>query len=494
MRAVIIVAGSSPALRQLSANLPSPLLHCVDRPVLQHIVELLVDQGIEKFDFVLHEAPERIEKFLGDGQRWGSHFTFHLVQDASQPYLPLKLQYTPGGQSEPILLVHADRMPMLEERTALAEDAKESRLYCWHPKDVAAESADWSGWAWIDSKTAAGIPANATELGLEEYLCSAGMRRHTASVRDLLDFRSFETMMQAQRCMLTDSNANSHLSAREVETATWIARNVTIHPTAQLTPPLFIGENSRVGEGARIGPNAVIGHDSIVDKRTRVIDSTVYPGSYCGEGLELEHVIVDRNRLLDGRLGAFVYVTDSFILSSLKGQQRNKQRTRAVVSICVGAFLFILTLPLVLITALALALFRHGPVLYRKSVVRIPASEEAESWTYFDLWSFRKRERRGTDKLWQWVLFDLLPALPQVVRGDLRLIGVYPRSKEELQGTPADWRALCLQTHAGLITEAFVVHGVSATEDDVYSSEVYYSAMTSFSHDVSLALRFVTRL
>jgi carbonic anhydrase/acetyltransferase-like protein (isoleucine patch superfamily) len=308
-----------------------------------------------------------------------------------------------------------------------------------------------------------------------------------------LDFRDFETTMQAQRCVLTNSDANSHLSAREVEPGMWIARNVMIHPTAHLTTPLFIGENSRIGEGATIGPNAVIGRDSIVDKHTRIIDSAVYPGSYCGENLELDHVIVDRNRLLDGHLGAVVKVTDSFILSSLKGQRKSEQWFRSVLSVCLGALLFVLTLAIVLSTAVALAMLRQGPVLYRKRVVRIPASEEPESWQYFDLWSFRNPEHPGTDKLWRWILFDFLPALPQVVKGDLRLIGVQPRSKDEIQSTPTDWKALYLQANAGLITEAFVLHGASATEDEIYSSEVYYSAMTSLTHDVSLALRFVTR-
>jgi len=495
MRAVIIVAGRSPALQQLSSTIPASLLPCIDRPVLQHIVEFLVDQGIDHFDFVLNEAPERVEKLLGDGQRWGSEFTFHLVQNAGQPYLPLKLIQVPGVQPEPILLVHADRLPMLSDRTTLAQEAAENRLYYWRTKDESPEAEAWSGWAWIDSQTASGIPANATEHELEQHLCNMAVRRHSSTLRNLLDFRTFDSTMQAQRSMLTNSDANFHLGAREVESGTWIARNVVIHPTAHLTPPLFIGENSRIGAGAKIGPNAVVGHDSIVDKRTRVVDSAVYPGSYCGEGLELDHVIVDRNRLFDGRLGAVVNVTDSFILSSLKGPRREKKQwLRSALSCFLGALLFLLTLPLLLVTAMALAIFRKGPVVYHERIVRIPASEDPGSWQDFDLWSFRNPDHPGTNRLWRWILFDFLPALPRVVKGDLRLIGVQPRTRQELESTPADWKALCLKGHAGLITEAFVLHGASATEDEIYSSEVYYSAMTSLTHDLSLALRFVARV
>jgi hypothetical protein len=43
-----------------------------------------------------------------------------------------------------------------------------------------------------------------------------------------------------------------------------------------------------------------------------------------------------------------------------------------------------------------------------------------------------------------------------------------------------------------LVTEAFVIHGSEATEDELYSSEAYYSAVNGVGHDLALAVRFVT--
>jgi hypothetical protein len=69
-------------------------------------------------------------------------------------------------------------------------------------------------------------------------------------------------------------------------------------------------------------------------------------GSYCGEHLELDHVIGDRNRLASGRLGTVVNVSDAFILSGLKAKHRTLW-LRSFVSRCLAAVLLILTLPLV---------------------------------------------------------------------------------------------------------------------------------------------------
>ena len=490
MRAVVIVAGRSLALQPLSPNLPPPLLPCVDRPVLQHLVEFLVDQGFTDFDFVLHEAPEQIEQFLGDGKRWGSRFAFHLIREPNFPYFPLKLLQSPDSDS--LLLIHADRLPMLAHGLNLAAGKEQNRLYCSKPENDPDGRVQWSGAAWVTPSTATLLRPEMTEQELEPFLQQSGAVQDTTTVRDLLDFRTFDSSLLAQHRMLSDAEAKRHLSASEVEPGVWIARNVVIHPTARLTPPLFIGENSRISKGATIGPNAVIAHDSFIDKDTSVVNSAVHPGSYCGENLELDRVMVDRNRLLDGHLGAPVHISDSFILGALRGAKRNG--LRSVISRCLAAVLLLPALPLFLLTSLILYLLRGEPVFYRKRIVRLPASEHSESWEFFHLWSLRNPENPKSDKMLHFLLFDFLTALPQVAMGRLHFVGVQPRSREEIESLPPDWKALYLQAKAGLITEALVVHGSTATSDDIYSSEVYYSAMRSARHDLSLALRFLVRV
>ena len=71
MRAIVIATGEAPDMTGLSERYPAPMLPLVDRPFIQHVVEILVDQGVTVFDFVLSHQPEKIEEVLGDGTRWG---------------------------------------------------------------------------------------------------------------------------------------------------------------------------------------------------------------------------------------------------------------------------------------------------------------------------------------------------------------------------------------------------------------------------------------
>ena len=78
--------------------------------------------------------------------------------------------------------------------------------------------------------------------------------------------------------------------------------------------------------------------------------------------------------------------------------------------------------------------------------------------------------------------------------GKLSFVGVEPRTREQVEALPEDWQVLYLESRAGLITESDVVHGDGATEDDIYSSEMYYTAVGSIGHDLRLSLKFLARL
>jgi NDP-sugar pyrophosphorylase family protein len=476
-------------LQELTPRLPAALVPCVDRPILQHLVEYLVDRGLGTFDFVLHESACEIEEFLGDGTRWGSKFTYHLIRDPKFPYDCLKLLSNDG---QPVLLVHADCMPILPDRQILEQQAALDTFLYVSQTNTGENTSEWTGSAILRRDVVDALADGATRVQLEQHLRRFASEETIASI-DVLDFRDFGALLAAQRRILSNSAGITHLAAREVEPGTWIGRNVTIHPTAQLTPPVFIGENSRIGSSAKIGPNAVVGHDSIIDKHTEVIDSAVLPGSYCGENLELAHVIVDRNRLVSTGLGSAVKITDTFILSGLHGKSR-KHSSRSIISGCFAAFLFVISLPLLLVTGLTLLFFRRAPLVYSKPVVHLPASEEDGPLKTFRLYSFRNPAGARSRTRISWLLLDFLPALGQVVAGRLHLIGLCPRTEEEIKNMPDDWRSLYLQGHAGLLTEAFVVHGPAATEDEVYSCEAYYTAMNTVGHDVSLVIRFVTSM
>jgi lipopolysaccharide/colanic/teichoic acid biosynthesis glycosyltransferase len=264
---------------------------------------------------------------------------------------------------------------------------------------------------------------------------------------------------------------------------------VALHPTARLIPPLYIGENSRIGRGAQIGPFAVIGQNCIINEHTILINSMVAAGTYVGEGLELDSAIVYRNRLLNVRLQTSILASEAFLLGSLTERAPNRGLYRVGSALMALLILFFLW-PVLLLTALALSVSRRGSFIWDETV-HLPADADPANWRSARLLRFRIDSPQG--KVGEF-LYTFVPGLISVLKGDVFLVGVRPRTRPQVLALPFDWRTLYLKTKAGLITEAAVMFGRAPSPDEIYSAEAFYSATESFGHDCRLLALWFLKL
>src|SRR6266567_7454032 len=71
MKAMILAAGVGSRLDPLTRNLPKPLVPIVNRPVMEHIIELLRKHGCTEIVVNVHYLGDQIESYFGDGSRLG---------------------------------------------------------------------------------------------------------------------------------------------------------------------------------------------------------------------------------------------------------------------------------------------------------------------------------------------------------------------------------------------------------------------------------------
>src|ERR1041385_45594 len=71
MKAMILAAGVGSRLDPLTRNLPKPLVPIVNRPVMEHIIELLRKHGCGEIVVNVHYLGDQIENYFGDGSRLG---------------------------------------------------------------------------------------------------------------------------------------------------------------------------------------------------------------------------------------------------------------------------------------------------------------------------------------------------------------------------------------------------------------------------------------
>lgn len=489
MRAIVVCTGGEGVVQERAF---APMLPILDRPFVHHLVDHLVEHGANRIEFVLHHFPEKVEGLLEDGTRWGCQFRYHLAQDPGRPYRCLRV-LSAAEPGEKVLLVHAEVLIALS-RWVLPEPLPEWPVMGDAGSPHPDERPVWTGWAWVPTPMLVALAAtNPDREGLEAGLRSrCPVAAVPAKVEDPLQVRNEADVLAASLAVLTGQMPGLLFGGVQVEPGIWLSRNVSLHPTARLEPPVYIAENCRIERGVRLGPRVVVGRNSVLDEGCLATEAVVMPGSYVGQGLELEQVVVDRNRLFSVRLGAEVTIADDFLLGSAAGGQL-ADWVRGGCSRLVALVLLLGLLPVLLVTVVLLALFRRGPVLRRRRIVRLPAPAEETSWKTFTWWGLASGTgpaRPGIGHL----LLRFIPGLANVVLGQLRFTGVEPRSEAELLGLGGDWRALCLRTKAGLVTEAAVLYGADANDDERYSAEAFYAVRSGWWYDLRLLARYLFRV
>jgi len=85
MKAVILAAGKGTRMRDLTNEVPKPMLKVHGRPILEHIVSGLIDAGIREICIITGWRAEVVEGFFGDGSRWGVKISYvrQAVQDGT---------------------------------------------------------------------------------------------------------------------------------------------------------------------------------------------------------------------------------------------------------------------------------------------------------------------------------------------------------------------------------------------------------------------------
>ena len=107
MKAIILAAGKGTRMRELTNELPKPMLRVQGRPILEHIIEGIKSAGVREFFIVTGWKAEVVEDYFGDGEKWGVNIRYarQLVQDGTGKAPELAKEFT--GPS-PFLLTYGD--------------------------------------------------------------------------------------------------------------------------------------------------------------------------------------------------------------------------------------------------------------------------------------------------------------------------------------------------------------------------------------------------
>jgi UDP-N-acetylglucosamine diphosphorylase / glucose-1-phosphate thymidylyltransferase / UDP-N-acetylgalactosamine diphosphorylase / glucosamine-1-phosphate N-acetyltransferase / galactosamine-1-phosphate N-acetyltransferase len=141
-KAVVLAAGRGTRMRELTADLPKPMIEVRGKPVLQHIVEGLRDAGIAELLLVVGYRADAVRDFFGDGSRYNVAIQYktQTVQDGTGRVVELAHDFV---TDRPFILAYGDILvdPANYKRLVDLPDDVEAFLTVTRGEDVSKGGA-----------------------------------------------------------------------------------------------------------------------------------------------------------------------------------------------------------------------------------------------------------------------------------------------------------------------------------------------------------------
>jgi dTDP-glucose pyrophosphorylase len=106
-KAVLLAAGRGTRMRELTADLPKPMIKVRGKPILLHIIEGLQSAGIKRFLLIVGYRGETIREYFGDGTCFGLQISYatQTVQDGTGRVVQLARDF---ASADPFILHYGD--------------------------------------------------------------------------------------------------------------------------------------------------------------------------------------------------------------------------------------------------------------------------------------------------------------------------------------------------------------------------------------------------
>lgn len=321
MKAMILAAGVGSRLDPLTRNIPKPMVPIINKPVMEHIIELLARNGFSKIMVNLHYHGDQIEGYFGDGSKWGVKIQYscedRLWGDAGSvkrceqffdsTFLVIGGDDLADIDLKRVVKQHKEHKALCTIALSLVDEPSEYGIvllnergkitrFLEKPKgEVIFSNMANTGVYVFEPEVFEFIPKGMTygfgndvfPLLLEQkkrfygYLTSSYWR----------DVGNLKQYHETHRDAL-QGKVNIKFPMAQVKKFVWMGENVEIDPTAEIGYPVVIGNNCRVEKNAKVLENSVLGDNCVVEENAIVQDSILWEGAHVMRETILEGCVV----------------------------------------------------------------------------------------------------------------------------------------------------------------------------------------------------------
>ncbi len=331
MRAVLMAGGSGTRLRPLTCDLPKPMVPILNRPIAEHIINLLKRHQIKEVIATLHYLPDVMRDYFQDGSDFGVEMTYAVEED--QPLgtagcvkniaelldetflvisgdsitdfdLTAAIEFHKQKQSKATLVL--TRVPNPIEFGVVITD-KEQRIRRFLEKPSTSEifsDTVNTGTYILEPEVLKYLPANEEcdfSKDLFPLLLGKGEPMYGYIAEGYwCDVGHLDAYRAAQYDGL-QGKVKIDFAYEEESPRLWRGDNTYIDSSAKIETPVVIGSNCRIGPRVNIEAGTVIGDNVVVGADADLKRPIIWNGAMIGDDAHLSACVIARGTRIDRR-------------------------------------------------------------------------------------------------------------------------------------------------------------------------------------------------
>jgi len=323
MKAMILAAGVGSRLDPLTRSIPKPMVPIVNRPVMEHLINLLKRHGVTEIVANIHYLGDQVTDYFGDGSRFGVQLRYSeettllgsaggvkRVEDFfDDTFIVVGADDLADIDLTKLLRQHKERKAFASIALSLVDDPSEYGIVLTNERGRITRFVEKPRAGAIFSDTAnTGIYIFEPEIldlipkgvfydfGKDLFPILVEQRKPFYGILTSGYWRDVGNL-QMYRQAHWDSlrgRVGVKFAAKEVRKDVWIGENAEISDKAEIEHPALIGDNCRIGKNARVLENSVLGDNCVVEEGAEVRRSILWDGAVVQSGTILERCIVGR--------------------------------------------------------------------------------------------------------------------------------------------------------------------------------------------------------
>jgi mannose-1-phosphate guanylyltransferase / phosphomannomutase len=313
LKAVVMAGGQGTRLRPLTSNQPKPMVPIVNKPCVQHILELLQRHDIDQVVMTLAFLPQHIRSYFGDGGAFGTHIEYsveevpagtagsvrlarELLQDT---FLVISGDALTDFDLSALVDFHKQREAMVTIALKSVPNPLEFGVVIVDEEGRIQRFLEKPGWGQVFSDTVnTGIYVLEPEIldripAGEPYDFSRDLFPKLFDDHERLygrvcdgywqDVGSLEQYLQANRDAL-DGEVQLTPPGGRLRGNIWVAQTAEVEALDEIKGPVVIGEDVRIDPGAQVLPHTVLGDHTVLRRGCQVVGSVLGENVYVASG------------------------------------------------------------------------------------------------------------------------------------------------------------------------------------------------------------------